>query len=158
MLHRYTATLAISLVVFLAGMVMSFWILPGLDACPVGDDDTPQMSLELFGNSEAMAQSAGAEGAARRLLSSAVEGMLSPSPEGTGTSENLPGFASDGGGYEVEGEDGNCFEGSNAVGSVRTILQVRVEMCFFLLSVAQRTGFLRPCAASVHWVNVLVLF
>ena len=133
-------------------MVMSFWLLPGLDACPAGDDgDVTQTSLELFGNSEAVAQSAAAaEGAARGLLSSAVGGMFSSlsSPpavggEEAGAAEDSAGFASEGGGYGFEGEDESCFEGSNAVGSVRTILQVQARRVS-CGSVVQRTGCLRP--------------
>lgn len=126
LLHRYTATLAISLVVFLAGMVLSFWILPGLDACPAGDGDTSQSSVELLANSEAVAQSAATEGAARGLLSSAVAGVLSVGGKGEGEGAGISsGFAFEGGEDGSEGEDVSCFEGSNAVGSVRIILQVR---------------------------------
>lgn len=107
-------------------MVMSFWILPGLDACPFGDDDDiPQTSLDQLGAPGAVAQAAGAEGAdylTRGLLSSVARGVVSPPPAVGGDGAR---FAYEGGRHEFEGGGDSCFEGSNAVGSVRTILQVR---------------------------------
>lgn len=112
---------------------MSFWILPGLDACPVGGDDPAHTTLDLFGSPEAVAQAAATDGAdfsARGLLSPPAGGLLSPPPPAA--AGNAPGLASGGGGgYGFEGEDESCFEGSNVVGSVRTILQVRLR-CRFL--------------------------
>lgn len=129
---RYTATLAISLVVFLAGMVMSFWIFPGLDACPGGGDGGPEILLEGAASDETVEEAAaaateagateeGVEVSARQLLSSvaALGEMVTSSPLVMGISEGAGGDE-----FEAEGEGDSCFEGANAVGSVRTILQV----------------------------------
>lgn len=125
---RYTATLAIGLVVFLAGMVMSFLVLPGLDACPA--DETVAISLDETGTAvEGVATAAGGENSSRglQLLALSARGMLSSSQAGEGMMEDVPGFASAGGDFDFSSGDedgGGCFEGSNALGSVRTILQV----------------------------------
>lgn len=138
---------------------MSFWILPGLDACPVGDDVASPLSLDLLGNSEAVAQSAATEGATRGLLSSAAGGMVSPSPavvgERAGGPENLAAFASEGQAHGFEGEDGSCFEGANAVGSVRTILQVECDVlrCLDQYSTPGER-FRRPCGVLMRCVQL----
>ncbi|CAM9967945.1 unnamed protein product, partial [Hapterophycus canaliculatus] len=145
---KYTATLAIGLVVFLAAMVMSFWLLPGLDACPDRGQTAVELMLEDAGDSGEDAGTSG-EGvggyAARTILSSALEGVFTPAPAvaaavasvadggGVGSAEDVYGSAlgeGEGGEDDFEfGEGGgsangeSCFEGSNIVASVRTILQ-----------------------------------
>ncbi|CAM9231757.1 unnamed protein product [Ectocarpus sp. 4 AP-2014] len=124
---KYTATLAIGLVVFLAGMVMSFLVVPGLDACP--PDETVANALDEPGTAvEGVAVATGGENSSRglQLLASSARGMMSSSQAGAGIMEDMPGFASAGGDFDFGGGDedgGSCFEGSNVLGSVRTILQ-----------------------------------
>lgn len=126
---RYTATLAIGLVVFLAGMVVSYWMLPGLDPCPI-DGGAAEITFDGIVGTPAggvVAQGgavAGEEGqfsarglsAAAAAVASAAVGDVFPSEH-----NSTLGFSQEG----LYGGGGHCFEGSNAVGSIRTILQVR---------------------------------
>lgn len=126
--HRYTATLAIGLVVFLAGMVISFWVLPGLDACP--DESRSKASASRSGDPGVIGP--GLNSTAAEAIS--ADGILA-SQSGGGDLSPLAlqavAAAAAAGGEGLALEGGRCFEGSNAMGTVRTILQVGVGVRLF---------------------------
>lgn len=96
-------------------MVLSFWLLPGLDACPADDAES----------AVAAAQSVNLAAGGQALLSSlsssmsAETGISDLDDELMGTEDAYWGSKADLGVSE------SCFEGARLVGSVRTLLQVR---------------------------------
>lgn len=139
---------------------MSFLVLPGLDACP--PDETVAISLDEPGTAvEGVVAAAGGENSSRglQLLASSARGMLSSSQAGAGIMEDVPGFASAGGDFDFGGGDedgGSCFEGSNVLGSVRTILQVGRAgdryICFKMLHVRLNSFFASP-STTVFYIK-----
>lgn len=97
---RYVATAAIGLVVLVAVMVLSFWLLPSLDACPTAHEE----------------DAGGAQQAAS--LAAATHHVLASTSSVTSYS-TVDGFNALG----DSGDEGSCFEEANLVGSVKTMLQ-----------------------------------
>ena len=104
---------------FLAGMVFSFWVLPGLDACP--DDSRDNASAALYGDPGNMGSGLNATSAEEI----SADGLLVSQSGAAQLPLTLQSVAEGAGeGFALEG--GRCFEGSNAMGTIRTLLQVGV--------------------------------
>ncbi|CAN0462834.1 unnamed protein product [Laminaria digitata] len=149
--YRYTATVAIGLVIFLAGMVLSFWVLPGLDACPIDDRNNAFAGL----NGDLGVTGSGLNATAAAEIS--VGGSQSGAAELPLTLQVVAAAAA-GQGEEFALEGGRCFEGSNAVGTVRTILQT-LPIFVFCFTCHQNifticNEIVRPTPARVDMVIV----
>lgn len=100
---------------------MSFWLLPGLDACP---DEETAITFEETSDEAAAAAAAADYSSAGEFYGREREHVSPPV-----VMTEAAAVGSVGGGLAA----GECFEGANTVGSVRSILQVRLQSYITIL-------------------------
>lgn len=104
-------------------MVISFWLLPGLDACPDAEDPSSSAlsfdaATDDLGTDGVSPTEAAAADFSSRGLAASVPPVEMDEGRGGGGFGRAKGFE------DGEQSGGDCFEGSNAIGSIRNILQV----------------------------------